>query len=129
MKLFLLISVLLLCALQGLAQANLGKPTMGLLQAGAIPPGTIKVEVSLLALPWKDTSCQQDMKQVSVKIDQVVALGSGLINPVSAGDSLNIRILKGMDFLGDNLDGKGTLLIKEQLCSFEETYYSLIREE
>ena len=130
MKLPFLISVLCLHALSGLSQTNVSRPTMGQIQdAGEIPPGTIKIEVSPLESTRKDNSCRQEMQQIGLKIIQVIAVGSGLVNSLSVGDSLNIRILKGMDFSKDQLSEKDTLLLKEQLCSFEETYFTLIRKE
>ncbi len=130
MKLSLLISLLLIATLQGWTQDQLGKPIGG--QVGAqpsIPPGTVKIEISPLVSTWKDASCRQDMQQMGVKVVQVVDIGSGIINPLNAGDSINIRLLKGMAFDPETLHDGDTLLLKEQLCSFEKTYYSLIKKE
>ena len=126
----MLFPTLILFTFQGFTQNNVAKPTMGQIQSGAdTPPGTIKIKGSLLEQVWKDTSCQQEMKQVGFKVLQVMAEGSGLINPLSAGDSLNIRIMGGMEFSKDRHSEMAILLLKEQLCTFEETYFTLIRKE
>lgn len=129
MKLTFLISFFVLSTTYGWAQ-DLAKPTMGQMEdSSSLPPGTIKVEVSLLSASRNDSSCQQEMKQISVRVSKVVALGSGLINPLNEGDSVNVRIMKVMDFSEDSLDETDTLLLKEQLCSFEKTYFTLMRKE
>lgn len=103
---------------------------MGQLQSiDDVPPGTIKIIVSPLKNSWEDHSCRQEMPQIGVKVLQVLAQGSGLIHAPNQGDSLNIRILKGMTFSKDNLADRDTLLLKEQLCTFEKTYFTLIKKE
>lgn len=112
------------------AQTNPSKPTIGqVLSSEGLPPGTIKVEVVPLNSEWTDSSCQQEMEQIAVKVEQLIAMGSGLINPVRQGDSLNIRILKGMDFTRKDLSENDTLLLKEQLCAFDKTYFTWVRKE
>lgn len=134
--LFLVMTRYLLCllffmsALVGLTQSKMAKPNMGQVDGTvALAPGTIKVEVSPLHQIWKDDSCKQEMKQMPVKVIQVIGLGSGLVNSLSAGDSLIVRMMVGMHFSLDSLEEKTTLLLKEQLCSFEKTYYTFIRKE
>lgn len=129
MKLTFLISFFILTTTFGWTQ-GLAKPTMRQLEgSSSVPPGTIKVEVSPLIARRNDSSCQQEMKQIGVRISKVVALGSGLINPLNEGDSVNVRIMKVMDFSEDSLGETDTLLLKEQLCSFKKTYFTLMRKE
>ncbi|MDW3194690.1 MAG: hypothetical protein R8G66_20090 [Cytophagales bacterium] len=130
MKSIFLFLTLFLLALQVLAQASPSKPTISQVHGvEELPPGTIKIMVSPLRTNWEDTSCRQEMRQVGVKVLQVIARGSGLIHVLNQGDSLNVRLLKGMTFSEDSLADKDTLLLKEQLCTFEQTYFNLIRKE
>lgn len=130
MKLPFLTFLLLIGATTCWGQTNLSKPTIGKVLSGeTLSPGTIKAQVIPLNLEWSDASCQQEMEQISIKIEHVIAVGNSLVNPPGQGDSLNIRILPGMDFTKNALKEKDTLLLKEQLCSFDQTYYTLIRKE
>ncbi len=130
MRLTFLIFLLLFKATLSWAQTDISKPTMGqVLSPEVLPPGTIKVVAVPLNLTWEDATCQQELQKIAVSIERVITTGSGLINPVSQGDTLNMRILKGMDFPEESLAGNDTLLLKEQLCAFGKTYFTLIRKE